>query len=71
MPVCEPSVKEPEVRKGKADSVFTQAGRDYIPPGFLIFRKGRAKKKNDLRNAVLPRVLTCTKDAGRASLLDS
>lgn len=34
-----------EVRKGKADSVFTPAGKGCIPPGFFIFRKGRAKKK--------------------------
>lgn len=60
-----------EVRKGKADNVFTQAGRDYIPPGFFSFRKGRAKEKNDLSNAMVFRVLTRTKDAGKASLLDS
>lgn len=56
------------MREGKAD---TQAGGDYIPPGFFIFRKGRAEEKNDLSNAMLPRVLTRTKDAGKASLLDS
>lgn len=64
------------MRKGKADSVFTPAGKGFIPPGFFIFRKGRAKKKkkrrkNDLSNAMLPRVLTCTKGAGGASLLHS
>lgn len=58
------------MRKGKADSVFTLAGRDYIPPGFFIVRKNRAKKKkkkkkNDLSNAMLLRVLTRTKNAGR------
>lgn len=55
------------MRKGKADSVFTQAGRGYIPLGFFIFRKERAKKKNDLSNAMLSCVFIPTKDAGRAS----
>lgn len=48
--------------KGQGRQRFHTSWKD-IPPGFFIFRKGRAREKNDLSNAVLPRVLTRTKDA--------
>lgn len=34
-----------EVRKGKADSVFSLAGRDYIPPGVLHRQERQGKKR--------------------------
>lgn len=35
----------PEVRRGKTGGVFTPAGRDGIPPGCFIVRRGRAREE--------------------------
>lgn len=54
------------MKKGKAESIFTQSGRATFYWAFSSSGKGKesAKKKNDLSNAMLPCVLICTRILG-------